>query len=57
MMTCCNVILWHTQKNGFETPLDEISEAHSGLLQPLGQSKLMVLNPSGYRIIETKVET
>lgn len=43
-------IMAHFQKNGFqETPLDEISpEAHSGLLQPLGQSKLMVLNPNSW---------
>ena len=40
-------IMNHFTKNGFQhTPLEDISpEAHSGLLQPLGKSKLMVFQP------------
>lgn len=40
-------IMSHFGKNGFvETPLEELSpESHSGLLQPIGNSKLMVFNP------------
>ena len=51
-------IMNHFQKNGFEyTPLENLSpESHYGLIQPHGNTKLMVFNPQRWYQENHKLE-